>query len=342
MHHLSLLFLFFIISLHLYTSASATSPPLPTLTSSCSPSSQPDPLTLIPDRLTILISGHSPRRLPLLRRLILSLSNHPSVHSIFILWSNPSTPLSLLSSSLPLSLPSISLIPLPSSSLNLRFFPLPAIRTRAVAVSDDDVSVPHRSLSFALSLWQGNPTSLVGFFPRSHDLDISRRTWIYTVHPDRFSILLTKFLILDREYLWKYSCSENYAKAQYHVDQERNCEDILMNFVVAIEGGGLPVLVDAGGIRDWGDPRNRVGGNVSDVAVSHDDSGMSEGVEVKKVGLSSRGEMHWRKRGECIREFHKLLGKMPLRYNYGKMVQGVREQALCRKGGRLVSCDHEE
>ncbi|XP_078163174.1 nucleotide-diphospho-sugar transferases superfamily protein [Carex rostrata] len=339
MHQLSLLLLGFIFSLHLCTSASST--PLPNLTFSCSDSSQPDPLTLIPDRLTIVISGHSPRRLPLLRRIIISLSTHPSVHSIFVVWSNPSTPLSLLYSSLPLSLPSISLVPLPSSSLNLRFFPLPPIQTRAVAISDDDVSVPHRSLSFALSLWQASPTSLIGFFPRSHDLDISRRDWIYTVHPDRFSILLTKFLILDRDYLWKYSCSENYAKARLLVDKERNCEDILMNFVVAMEGGTLPVFVDAGGVRDWGDPRNRIGGNVSEVALS-DDSRELEGIEVKKVGLSSRGEMHWRKRGECIREFHKLLGKMPLRFSYGKMTQGVREQALCQKGGKIVSCDHEE
>jgi Glycosyl transferase family 64 domain len=159
---------------------------------------------------------------------------------------------------------------------------------------------------------------------------------MYAVHPNRFSILLTKFLILDRDYLWKYSCSENYAKARFLVDKERNCEDILMNFVVAMEGGALPVLVDDGGVRDWGDPRNRMGGNVSD------DSVELEEVEVKKVGLSSRGEVHWRKRGECIREFHKLLGKMPLRYGYGKMVQGVREQALCQKGGKIVSCDHEE
>lgn len=164
---------------------------------------------------------------------------------------------------------------------------------------------------------------------------------MYTVHPDRYSILLTKFLILDRDFLWKYSCSEIYAEARFLVDKERNCEDILMNFVVAMEGGALPVLVDADGVRDWGDPRNKVGGNVSEIVVS-DDLREMEGAEVAKVGLSSRGEEHWRKRGECIREFHKLLGKMPLRYSYGKMVQGVREQALCRKGGRIVSCDHEE
>jgi len=73
-----------------------------------------------------------------------------------------------------------------------------------------------------------------------------------------------------------------------------------------------------------------------------DDSVELEEVEVKKVGLSSRGEMHCRKKCECIREFHKLLDKMPQRYSYGKMVQGVRVMTSCQKRGKIISCDHEE
>ncbi|KAJ3677629.1 hypothetical protein LUZ60_003353 [Juncus effusus] len=319
-------FFFFFLSFTLAISASESS------SNFCSSSSQPDPKTLIQDRLTVLISGHSPHRLPLLRQLVLSLSAHPVVHSIFILWSNPSVS---PSQHLPLSSPFISLVNLPSPSLNLRFLPFVSIRTRAVAISDDDISIPPPSLSFAFSLWQASSASLVGFFPRSHDLDISRREWMYTVHPDRFSILLTKFMILNKDYLFKYTCSEKYAKARSFVDKERNCEDILMNFVVSMEGGSLPVLVDSGGVRDYGDPRNRA-------EPQNTTKSIGEEGEVKKAGLSSRGEKHWKKRGECIREFHKLLGEMPLRYSHGKMVQGIKEPALCRKAGKIVPCDQQD
>ena len=64
---------------------------------------------------------------------------------------------------------------------------------------------------------------------------------------------------------------------------------------------------------------------------------------MKAVGLSSTGGVgHWEKRGECITEFHRLLGRMPLRYSYGKVVEAaVGEQGLCSKGGRLVRCDRD-
>lgn len=108
------------------------------------------------------------------------------------------------------------------------------------------------------------------------------------------------------------------------MEKERNCEDILMNFVAAVEGGEGPLVVEAkGGVRDWGDPRN-------------DDGGGGGG----ERGLSGRRD-HWKKRGECIREFHKVFGEMPLRYSYGKLVEEVGEQGLCVKGGKMVSCDQQ-
>lgn len=108
------------------------------------------------------------------------------------------------------------------------------------------------------------------------------------------------------------------------VDRARNCEDILMNFVVADMSNAGPILVAAQRIRDWGDPRNDDG---------HERLGLTE------VGLSNRKGQHRKRRGRCITEFHRLLGRMPLRYSYGKFVNSVGEQGLCRKGGKLVPCD---
>lgn len=105
-----------------------------------------------------------------------------------------------------------------------------------------------------------------------------------------------------------------------------------MNFVAAMEGGEGPVVVEAkGGVRDWGDPRNDDKGNAN--GNGNDNSGGG--------ALSARGD-HRKKRGECIREFHRVIGEMPLRYSYGMVVERVAEQGLCIKSGKLVRCDKQE
>ncbi|XP_062191947.1 glycosyltransferase family protein 64 C3-like [Phragmites australis] len=297
----------------------------------CDAANRPDEALLRPDRLTVLLSGYSERRLPLLRAIAGAYAAHPLVLAVVVLWCNPSTPdRLLLRGGFP---PRVTLRRAASASLNSRFLPDPSIRTAAVAVVDDDVLPDAAALSFAFAAWQAaRPGSLVGFFPRSHHLDLARGRWMYTAaQPGRYSMVLTKFMILGANLLYKYSCSPELVAARAVVDRERNCEDILMNFVAAEETGEGPVLVEAGSVRDWGDPRNDA------------NAGAGEGGAMKDVGLSSRGGTgHWEKRGECITAFHRLLGRMPLRYSYGKVVEAaVGEQGLCSKGGRLVRCDQE-
>ncbi|CAL5005287.1 unnamed protein product [Urochloa decumbens] len=301
---------------------------------------------LRPDRLTVLVSGYSERRLPLLRAVAAAYAAHPLVLAVVVLWCNPSTPDRLLRRGgvgvgFP---PRVKLRRAASPSLNSRFLPHPSdIRTAAVAVADDDVLPDAFALSFAFAAWQqhqqqpaaaGSPATgpLVGFFPRSHHLDLTRGRWAYTAaEPGRYSMVLTKFMVLGADLLYRYSCSPELAAARAVVDRERNCEDILMNFVAAEESGAGPVLVEAGGIRDWGDPRNDANAG----------GGGEDGGAMRDVGLSATGGLgHWEKRGECITEFHQILGRMPLRYSYGKVAEAtVGEQGLCSKGGRLVRCD---
>lgn len=150
---------------------------------------------------------------------------------------------------------------------------------------------------------------------------------MYTVSPEKYSIVLTKWMILKTEYLHRFSCDERFREAREYVDRERNCEDILMNFVVATESGRGPVLVEGKELRDFGDPRNEGGAD--------DDNDGGEG------GALSKRADHRKKRGECIREFHRMIGEMPLKYSYGKVVEGAGEQGLCMKGGKLVYCDKE-
>ncbi|XP_027089946.1 glycosyltransferase family protein 64 C3 isoform X2 [Coffea eugenioides] len=162
---------------------------------------------------------------------------------------------------------------------------------------------------------------------RSHAYDLSTKSWIYTISSDKYSIILTKAMVMKWEYLWEYSCGGGKVNEELRkiVDAERNCEDILMNFVVADKVNAGPILAGAERVRDWGDARNEGG----------------VGKEEREAGLSSRRGEHRKRRGDCIREFHRVLGRMPLRYSYGKLVKSVGEQGLCEKSGKLVYCDQQ-
>ncbi|PON76456.1 Exostosin, C-terminal [Parasponia andersonii] len=308
----------------------------------CDPTAQRDPRTLRSDKITVLINGYSESRIPLLQSIAATYAAASFVSAVLILWGNPSTPtqtLAQLSRNVTLfsfgGAAHISVVRQRSSSLNARFLPRSAINTVAVLICDDDVQIDDKSFAFAFRVWESNPSRLVGLFARSHDVDLARKEWIYTVHPDKYSIVLTKFMILKRDYLFSYSCGGGplMGRMRSFVDRARNCEDILMNFVVADESKAGPILVGAKWARDWGDARNE----------ETDDGGDGRrrlsGGGVAEVGLSSRRGEHRKRRGECINEFHRVLGRMPLRYSYGKVVNSVGEQGLCRKEGKLVFCD---
>ncbi|WCJ41669.1 Nucleotide-diphospho-sugar transferases superfamily protein [Euphorbia peplus] len=306
----------------------------------CNTANELDPRTLRPDQITVLINGYSESRIPLLRMIAASYSASPLVSSVLVLWGNPSTPpqtLAYLAHNLSISsfgTATISLIRQNSNSLNNRFLPRPSIQTQAVLICDDDVEVDPKSFEFAFQIWSSNPDRLIGSFVRSHDIDLLSKKWIYTVHPDKYSIVLTKFMILKSQYLFEYSCKGGPSMIQMRriVDDMQNCEDILMNFVVADKENMGPILVGATRVRDWGDARNDA-----------DDRRIGlKGDGVKAAGLSFRRSEHRKRRGDCIKEFHKILGRMPLRYSYGKVVNSVGEQGLCMKGGKLVLCDKFE
>ncbi|WMV40378.1 hypothetical protein MTR67_033763 [Solanum verrucosum] len=284
------------------------------------------------DQTTVLINGYSEHRIPLLHSIAATYAAASSVAAVFILWSNPSTPPQILSDlSQNLSLSSSSTTPItihrqPSSSLNLRFHPHTSITTRSVLICDDDIEPDTNSINFAFNIWKSNPDRLIGFFVRSHNYDLTHKSWIYTMETQKYSIMLTKFMILNFHYLHQYTCNKEYSKLKLIVDEKNNCEDILMNFVIAEQVKKGPILVGAKKVRDWGDARNE---------------GEGEGMKEREVGLSSRKGEHRKRRGECIGEFHRLLEKMPLKYSYGKVMEAIGEQGLCEKGGKLVYCDKQ-
>lgn len=83
-----------------------------------------------------------------------------------------------------------------------------------------------------MQVWRENQQRIVGFFPRAHSYQLDSHSWIYTKHQHKYSILLTKIMILATDYLYRYTCEMPTGVREY-VDKGMNCEDIAMNFLVS-------------------------------------------------------------------------------------------------------------
>lgn len=188
------------------------------------------------------------------------------------------------------------------SSLNSRFEPIPDAPLDATFVVDDDVLIPCDDLLTGVEAWRGAPDTIVGYFPRLHtkaEGEGGQPLWRYSGwwrvrREGRYSIVLTKAAFLHRRYLELYTSGSRagLAEAKAFVAREKNCEDILMQFLVALESGRAPLWVRG---RAW-------------------DAGIFNGVSTKSSDeMVSGGIRHFADRSRCLNELTRLLQAMPLR-----------------------------
>ena len=179
----------------------------------------------------------------------------------------------------------------PTTSLNNRFRPLPSPRSEAVLSVDDDIRVDCGDLQFALEAWRAAPRSMVGFVART----VSGRPGHYqyrhfwsTWLTGRYSMVLTKVAIVHHDYLRAYT-DEAPRRAYAWVEEHKNCEDILMSFVVAAATRAPPL---------WASGKYR-------------DSGALDGISTSGGGV---GGSHKAMRSQCVNDFVEkdYDGRMPL------------------------------
>ena len=88
-------------------------------------------------------------------------------------------------------------------------------------------------MDFAFQVWSQFPDRLVGFPSRSHYWDDKKHKWVYTSKwSNDFSMILTGAAFYHRYYNVLYAQVLSPSLHQM-VDETGNCEDILMNFLVA-------------------------------------------------------------------------------------------------------------
>ncbi|OUZ99465.1 Exostosin-like [Macleaya cordata] len=185
-------------------------------------------------------------------------------------------------------------------NLNNRFKPIVDLRTDAIFSVDDDVVVPCPTLDFAFTAWQSAPSTMVGFVPRMHWLDVKDGSpyynyggWWSVWWMGTYSMVLSKAAFFHKKYLDIYT-NEMPSSIHDYVTRERNCEDIAMSLLVANATGAPPIWVK---------------GKIYEIGSS---------------GISSLNG-HSNTRNKCLNDFVSLYGEMPLVSTNAKAVDASRE-----------------
>ncbi|KAL5727819.1 lactose synthase [Ranunculus cassubicifolius] len=173
-------------------------------------------------------------------------------------------------------------------NLNNRFKPINDLKTDAIFSIDDDVIVPCNTLNFAFAVWQTAPSTMVGFVPRIHWMDVEKDGvahykyggWWSIWWMGTYSMVLSKAAFFHRKYLDLYT-NEMPSSIHDYVTRERNCEDIAMSLLVANATGAPPIWVK---------------GKI---------------YEIGSTGISSL-KGHTGRRDKCLNDFVSLYGSMPL------------------------------
>ncbi|CAL4966494.1 unnamed protein product [Urochloa decumbens] len=201
------------------------------------------------------------RRHALLRRSAAHYASCPGVDAVHVVWSEPRPPPERLRRGLAVldnngtrarvRFETSNGGGAGDSSLNNRFRPIRGLATDAVFSVDDDVIVPCSTLRFAFDVWRSAPSAMVGFVPRMHWLAADPRgsteeyrygSWWSVWWTGTYSMVLSKASFFHRRYLDLYT-NQMLPSIRKYVDENRNCEDIAMSFLVANATGAPPIWV---------------------------------------------------------------------------------------------------
>ena len=252
------------------------------------------------DKCTLVMTFHSRPRA--LRSRLLHFCDWSALDRVIVVWNLPDRqPPSIFKALFPVP---IIVAPMSSNSLNNRFLISSFVNTSCVVFMDDDWHMPLDHLQYAFDVWRKQFFDyLVGFRHqgRAH-IQKGDSHWYVSAKTRGVSMVLPSGLFMDRKYFAIYSSVPKYLLD--FVDVRTNCEDILLNFVIANYTGKGPIVI------------NRIA---------------SELKALGDKGLSSR-KNHNRVRSECIQFFTKTFGRMPLLY-FGWEYGVTRRQELLRSNG---------
>lgn len=245
--------------------------------------------------VTLLISTID--RLDVLRLQLEYYSKSPLVRNIMVTWNNPKLP---VPPSMIVNEVMVQYLSQKEDSLNSRFHPNMRITTEAVIVMDDDIKIGLDDIELVFRAWGVNKDKIIGFYPRRLVEEVNTGNRVYSWDgierfDEPYSMMLTKFMVIHKKYLYMYSCGLNVMqRVRMKVQEVKNCEDIAMNHVVAfMEKSAAPLFVE---------PLDFVG-DFGDNALA-ERTGVSGAIHTRVTTKLNHREV----RSECVRHFLYLFG----------------------------------
>ncbi|CAB3246780.1 unnamed protein product [Arctia plantaginis] len=165
--------------------------------------------------------------------LVTKLVRTPSLAKILVVWNNQKKP-PPPSSEWPVINKPLKVIRTKENKLSNRFFPYDEIETECQLTIDDDiVMLTPDELEFGFDVWREFPDRIVGFPSRLHVWDNTTNSWRYhSEWTNQISMVLTGAAFHHKIWSWYYTYKMPGEIRQW-VDDNFNCEDIAMNFLVA-------------------------------------------------------------------------------------------------------------
>ncbi|CAD5119025.1 DgyrCDS7675 [Dimorphilus gyrociliatus] len=221
--------------------------------------------------------------------LIRKISAAPSLSKVLVIWNNQKKQPPPTSNWPNINVP-LRILQTPRNSLHNRFYPYAEIETEAILSLDDDIlMLTIDELEFAYQVWREFPDRLVGFPSRLHLWNNKTDSWKYESEwTSSISMVLTGASFYHKYYSFAYT---KYLpqKLKLWIDENMNCEDIAMNFIIANLTGKAPLKVG---------PRKKF--KCSTASCINSD-------------MLSADLAHMVERSECITQFVHAFGRMPLK-----------------------------
>ncbi|XP_071781197.2 exostosin-like 2 [Centroberyx gerrardi] len=262
------------------------------------------------ERFTIIIQTYN--RTDVLLKLLNHYQAVPHLQQIIIVWNNvgEQTPQKLWGSLGPHPVP-VVFKEQSTNRMRNRLQPFPEIDTDAVLMLDDDTLVSVPDISFAFSVWKQFPDQIVGFVPRKH---VTTAGGVYSYGSfelqdpemgggDRYSMVLIGAAFFHHRYLQLFQDQPQAVHAL--VDETQNCDDIAMNFAVALYLGKQSRLSSSS--RPSGSTNRPSGVFVKPVDLRNLEKDASSGY----LGMWHRPE-HLLQRSYCLNKLVQIYGSMPL------------------------------
>lgn len=226
-------------------------------------------------------------RVESLMALVQKLSVASSLQKILVIWNNQKKSPPHLAMFAKINKP-LKIIQTKENKLSNRFYPYDEIETEAILTIDDDIiMLTADELDFGYEVWREFPDRIVGFPSRTHVWDNVTGRWTYESEwTNQISMVLTGAAFHHKFWSYAYTNSMPGGIKEW-VDENMNCEDIAMNFLVANVTNKPPIKVA---------PRKKF-----------------KCPECTNSEMLSADINHMMERSACIDRFAKIYGTMPLK-----------------------------